>query len=178
MFGFPNAPGLTDHNLGILDTRLAVSWVTNNIAAYGGDPTRITIFGFSAGGVSVDLYAYGQAQDPTSPPVNGYISQSGTVFLGLGSSDTNHSNWYQVSLAVGCGGPEAVATSVECMRRKPLKDLLDALGASTNSSTPLVGSFQAIPDGRVFFSDASSRANAGKFARRVSECPTYCADRN
>jgi carboxylesterase type B len=168
MFGFPNAPGLPDQNLAILDTRLAVQWVHDNIAAYGGDEKRITIFGFSAGGVSVDLYAYGQAQDPTSAPVNGYISQSGTVFLGLGTSDTTHANWYSVSSAVGCGGRESSATTVNCMRKKPLNDILRALGTSTNSSGTLVGSFQAIVDDRVFFSNVSKRANAGQFARRVS----------
>jgi carboxylesterase type B len=47
IFGFPGLPGVDSvpQNIGLLDQRLAVEWVAQNIGRFGGDKDRITIFG-------------------------------------------------------------------------------------------------------------------------------------
>ena len=78
-FHLSHLPGGEDYpdaqNLGILDQIMALKWIHENIAAFGGDPDNVTIFGESAGGCSVTLL-------PLIPEARGYIrrviAQSGT----------------------------------------------------------------------------------------------------
>uniref|UniRef100_H3DBR5 Carboxylic ester hydrolase n=1 Tax=Tetraodon nigroviridis TaxID=99883 RepID=H3DBR5_TETNG len=56
-------------NAGLMDQRLAIQWVVDNIAAFGGDPSQITLFGESAGSISVGLHVL-------SPGSNGLFKRA------------------------------------------------------------------------------------------------------
>lgn len=76
LFGFPGAAGLPadEQNLGVLDARLALEWVHANIAAFGGDPDRVVVWGHSAGGVVADLLSFAY---PDNPRAAGFFLHSG-----------------------------------------------------------------------------------------------------
>ena len=118
IFGFlstgqEEAPG----NNGLWDQRQALLWVKDNIAAFGGDPGRVTLFGESAGSMAVNFHL-------VSPQSRGLfhaaILQSGTA-LGPYTSPRNHPTFYadKVAEAAGCGDKD----TMDCLRALPARKL-------------------------------------------------------
>ena len=166
IFGYPGFPG-GSQNLGLLDQRLAVEWVRNNAAAFGGDPSKITIMGQSSGGLAVDFWNFSFKSDPI---VSGLISHSGNAYsFPLNSLALAEKNWYNASSQVGCGSS---GNNLECMR-KVSWSLISAAAAKVPSppGTSQARSqppFQATVDEKYVFSDYYKRNQAGNQARIVS----------
>lgn len=170
IFGFPNARGLAGghQNLGILDQRAALEWVRDNIAAFGGDPTRITHWGRSAGSISADVHAYAFHDDPIA---QGYFLQSGTVFSGQKIQDPTYSNFSFVARHVGCassceeGVGEDGAAEMDCMRRVPFALIQNFIGQYGDRGDLPALSFSLTVDHHTVFSDYEARSEAGQIAR-------------
>lgn len=118
VFGYMAHPALSNAdpngvsgNYGTLDQIAALEWVQNNIAAYGGDPENVTIFGESAGGWSVTEM---MASPLAAGKFDKAIAQSGASTYHLGQMDGNGVGWpsgyemgEKVSVALGLSSPSA-----------------------------------------------------------------------
>ena len=89
-------------NYGLYDQMTAISWVRDNIAAFGGDPGNITIMGQSAGGASVQLLS----QSPLTQGLFQKAVMSSGCGLGsmMGGSlpEKRYSFWHTVMERCGC----------------------------------------------------------------------------
>ena len=109
---------------GIEDQRAALAWVKANAAAFGGDPENVTIFGESAGGISVCHHL-------VSPQSAGLfqraIIESGPCdsYVGKEKAETQGATFVA---ALGCEGPGALA----CLRGKTTEEIMTALPTSSD----------------------------------------------
>ncbi|KAL2129225.1 hypothetical protein VTI74DRAFT_8071 [Chaetomium olivicolor] len=155
---FPSAT----KNLGLRDQRLALEWLRDNIASFGGDPKRMVYGGQSAGSISAQSMTYAYPEDPI---VSALILESGTV-EGLNSHPEDDSEFVRAARAVGCASQDR-KQELECMRTVDADKLKHAISNETfNEFSGYNGGWPTADNVTMFTKEeAQRRGQAGEFAR-------------
>jgi para-nitrobenzyl esterase len=147
-----NAEGHPFINYGIMDQQLALKWVHDNIAAFGGDPGNVTIFGQSGGGTSV-------MSNLVSPLSKGLfqraINESGTR---IGATDAALAlrRGEEFAAAEGCADQSA-----SCLRGLSVEQILRHEGPIVKH----LGETFPVVDGTVITRSAVEAFSTGAFNR-------------
>jgi para-nitrobenzyl esterase len=157
---YPNTSAATSGNYGFQDQIAALQWVQHNIAAFGGDPGNVTIFGESAGGWSVCLHL-------VAPQSAGLfqraIVQSGICTAPLPTLGAMEEQGQRFAEKLGCG--EGVRPpSVVCMRSKSVDDVQRALPPDPNFAFTAGdwGFWSPNVDGQLLPAQAAEMMSAGR----------------
>jgi len=169
-FGFmPGKEVLQDGsaNLGLLDQRMGLEWVADNIAAFGGDPDKVTIWGESAGAISVfDQMALYDGDNTYNGKqlFRGSIMNSGSI----APADPVDCPKGQIvyNTVVTRAGCSSAPDTLACLRALPYDKFLDAV-----NSVPAILSYNSValsylprPDGKILTASPDLLVKQKKYA--------------
>jgi para-nitrobenzyl esterase len=157
VFGFFAHPDLTkasphhaSGNWTLLDQNAALRWVHDNIAAFGGDPKKVTIAGESAGSIAVSA----QMASPMSKDlIAGAIGESGSILGALSAGPLAPAEEQGTKFLTAVG-----VADIAALRAMPAEQLLTASGKQG------VPRFNAVVDGYFFPEAPGAIFAAGKQA--------------
>jgi para-nitrobenzyl esterase len=142
----------TTGNYGILDQLAALKWVKANIASFGGDPSRVLLFGESAGAFDTCVHL---ASPLSAGLFNRALMESGECVAGTLVDD--EANGAKVVSAVGCG---SAADVLGCMRAVSAKNLVQLAPGSLGSGQGF--KYQPTIDGYVLADSPQKILSAGQ----------------
>uniref|UniRef100_A0A8D0GQK9 Carboxylic ester hydrolase n=1 Tax=Sphenodon punctatus TaxID=8508 RepID=A0A8D0GQK9_SPHPU len=162
-FGFLALPGTQEApgNVGLLDQRLALQWVQNNIHFFGGNPKLVTIFGESAGAASVGMHLLSTGSRALFQRA---ILQSGAP-NGPWATVTPAESRRRATLLGKLVGCQASNDSelVSCLKSKKPQELIDEEWLVLPSQSVFRFSFVPVIDGDFFADTPEAMLSTGNF---------------